>query len=60
MFTPGRIVFTLLFIVAFVAVMIWAYRKDMKQVRQWFPRPWIILLALLAILVGYILFTKAL
>lgn len=60
MFTSGRIVFTLIFIAIFIGGMIWAYRKDMKQVRKWFPRPWLILLALLAILAFYILFTKAL
>lgn len=27
-FTPGRIVFTIFFIIAFVSLMIWSYRKD--------------------------------
>ena len=27
-FTPGLIVFTIFFIIAFVSLMIWSYRKD--------------------------------
>ncbi|MGC6284275.1 MAG: hypothetical protein ACON4X_01350 [Polaribacter sp.] len=27
-FTPGRIVFMIFFIIAFVSLMIWSYRKD--------------------------------
>ena len=27
-FTPGRIVFTIFFFIAFVSLMIWSYRKD--------------------------------
>lgn len=58
MFTTGRLVFTLVFIVAFATVMIWAYRKDLRYIKQWFPKPWLILLAVTAIVLAYYAFSK--
>ena len=60
MFTSGRIIFTILFIVVFVAGMIYAYRKDLKQVKERYGKPYKVLLALLAILMIYILLSRML
>jgi len=58
MFTNGRIIFTLIFIVVFIGGMIYAYRKDLKQVKAWFGQPYKVLLALLAILMIYVLLSR--
>ena len=31
MFTKGRIIFALFFIVVFILILIWSYRKDIKE-----------------------------
>jgi hypothetical protein len=54
MFTTGRIIFTVLFIIGFVGVMIYAYRKDLKINRMHFPKTYRILLGI--ILIASILF----
>ncbi len=35
-FTTGRIVFMIFFIVAFAALMIWSYRKDLKNHERYY------------------------
>jgi hypothetical protein len=58
MFTTGRIIFTLVFIVLFIAGMIYAYRKDMKQVRKWFPKPYLVLVGIIVIYLIYFLIAR--
>ena len=49
MFTPGRIIFISLFVLAFVIAIIWSYRKDKKlHKKQYKGSIWI--------LVGFIVF----
>lgn len=36
MFTPGRIVFASLFVVVFVAAMIFSYKKDAKRNKKYY------------------------
>ncbi len=36
MFTPGRIIFASLFVVVFVAVMIFSYKKDAKRNKKYY------------------------
>ena len=35
-FTTGRIIFMVLFIIAFVSLMIWSYRKDIKNHERYY------------------------
>lgn len=49
MFTTGRIAFALIFFVAFVLIMVYAYRKDLKINRSQFPETWKILVGILLI-----------
>lgn len=49
MFTTGRIAFAIAFFVAFVVIMVYAYRKDLKINRTHFPKTWKILLGIILI-----------
>jgi hypothetical protein len=49
MFTKGRIIFTVLFFISFVVLMIYAYRKDLKINRRHFPKTYKILLVIVLI-----------
>lgn len=58
MFTTGRLIFALVFFVLFILTLIWAYRKDMKQLKVWALKPWTVFLSLLAILLLYYFFSR--
>lgn len=49
MFTPGQLIFAAVFFVAFVAVIIYAYRKDLQLHRKYYKGS-------LYVLAGFILF----
>lgn len=49
MFTTGRLVFTLCFFVAFVIMMAWAYRKDLKINQLHFSNNYRIILGIVLI-----------
>ena len=49
MLSTGRLIFTIAFIIAFVALMIYAYRKDLKVNRMYFPKSYRIILGILLI-----------
>lgn len=50
MFTTGRIIFTLFFVIAFVVLMIYAYRKDLKINQLHFKGSLFILLGIILII----------
>lgn len=50
MFTTGRIVFTLVFLVAFITYLVWSYRKDRKATKVHFNKPYLILIGILSFL----------
>ncbi|MEQ8324210.1 MAG: hypothetical protein RIC15_04490 [Vicingaceae bacterium] len=58
MFTKGRIIFTIVFVVVFIIGMIYAYRKDMRQVKSWFGNVWQILLSVILIYLIYYIFVR--
>ena len=58
MFTTGRIIFTLLFSVAFIIAMLYAYRKDLKTIRHHFPKSYLIIVTILLIFSGLFLVIK--
>lgn len=49
MFSKGQLVFALIFFLAFVAVMVWAYRKDKSTNRSFFSGSYKVLLFVLFI-----------
>ena len=58
MFTQGRIIFTVVFVVVFIVAMIFAYRRDMKQIKGWFGSSWQVLLAIVTIIFIYYIFAR--
>jgi len=58
MFTQGRIIFTIIFLIVFIVAMIFAYRRDLKQVKAWFGNSWQILLAIITIFFIYYIFAR--
>ena len=50
MFSTGQLVFTFLFIIAFVAVMAWSYRKDIPLHRAYYPKVWIVALGIVLVI----------
>lgn len=56
MFTKGRIIFVIFFIITFIAGMIYAYRKDLKTIRQQYSGVYLVFVTLLVfLLILYIL-----
>ncbi|MEW6773187.1 MAG: hypothetical protein AB1304_04220 [Bacteroidota bacterium] len=56
MFTKGRIIFVIFFIIIFIAGMIYAYRKDLKTIRQQYSGVYLVFVTLLVfLLILYIL-----
>jgi len=51
MFTYGQKVFAVLFFVAFVFLMVWSYRKDIKSHKIHYKNTLLILLAVIAIFI---------
>jgi acetylglutamate synthase len=51
MFTTGRIVFAIVFVVVFVAGLIWSYRKDSKVNKIHFSKSYKVLLAIILFLI---------
>ena len=49
MFTPGQLVFAVLFFIAFVIIIIYSYRRDLKLHRRYYK-------GVLYILIGFIIF----
>lgn len=58
MFTTGRIIFALLFLVGFAAYLIWAYVKDARLQRNYYKGVGFILLILVAIWCAFYGFVK--
>lgn len=58
MFTTGRIIFVIFFIVVFAIGLIWAYRKDRNVNKIHFPKPYKILLGLILMLILQFIIVK--
>jgi hypothetical membrane protein len=58
MFTPGRIVFTIAFMLIFSAVIVYSYRKDIKVNKQHFGGSFWILLTIVLIFSALFLIVK--
>jgi hypothetical membrane protein len=58
MFSTGKIIFALFFLVAFVAALIWGYRKDRNVTKVHFKKSYLILLSLILTLSFLFLIVK--
>ena len=50
MFTTGRIIFTIAFVLGFVALMIWSYRSEKNIHKIHFSKSYLILLGIIVIM----------
>lgn len=60
MFTDGQLLFAKIFIVSFVAFMIYLYRKDVKMHKRYYPNVWHVGLAVFLIIVLFAIITFSL
>jgi len=58
MFSTGRIIFVIFFVVVFVAGLVWAYRKDSVITKIHFKKPHLILLSIIIFLTILFLIVK--
>ena len=52
MFSKGQQLFALLFILVFIAILIWSYRKDLPMHKKYYKWAWIITLIAIIIVVA--------
>ncbi|HFS67406.1 MAG TPA: hypothetical protein ENK67_04265 [Flavobacteriia bacterium] len=57
MFTTGRLIFTIFFILAFVAGMIYSYTKDKKHQKHYYNNVWLVFVAIIAIIAIFAILT---
>jgi sterol desaturase/sphingolipid hydroxylase (fatty acid hydroxylase superfamily) len=57
MFTKGRIIFTLLFVIAFATAMVMAYQKDGKHQKYYYKNVWKVGLAIIVVIVLFTILT---
>jgi hypothetical protein len=58
MFTPGRILFTIIFVAVFAGVLVWSYRKDLRNMRVQYRRSYLVLVGLLTFVTLLFLIVK--
>lgn len=58
MFTTGKLIFALLFLVVFVAGMAWSYKKDNSSSKIHYPKPYKLLIFIILCFVLMFLFVK--
>jgi hypothetical protein len=58
MFTPGRILFVSIFVLAFIIMLIWSYRKETKLNKIHFSKSYKVIIALLLFLFLQFLIVK--
>lgn len=57
MFSTGQLYFALFFVIAFVLVLIWTYRKDLKLHRIHYKNVYVVALAALAVIALFTIIT---
>jgi len=58
MFSPGQKIFALLFIVSFITIIAIQFTKDKKKNPQLFKKSYWVVLAVIATMIGFVLFNK--
>ena len=46
MFSKGQLIFALIFAIAFIILMVWSYRKDVKLHQLYYKKVWIVALGI--------------
>lgn len=50
MFSRGQLIFAVIFAIAFILVMIWSYRKDIKLHQIYYKKVWIVALGIFLVI----------
>jgi hypothetical protein len=46
MFSKGQLIFAAIFAIAFISLMVWSYRKDIKLHKIYYTKVWIVALGI--------------
>jgi len=57
MFSTGQQFFALFFILAFAAILIWSYRKDLNLHRKYYKNVWIVGLGIVLVIAAFAIIT---
>ena len=60
MFSIGQIYFAIFFIIAFTAILIWMYRKDLKLHKLHYKNAYVVLIAAIAVIILFTIITFSL
>jgi len=60
MFSKGQLIFAGLFIIAFIILMIWSYRKDLKIHKKYYKNTFIVIITVFLIIAIFTLITFSL
>ena len=60
MFSSGQKLFALFFIIVFVAVMIWSYRKDIYLHKIYYKKVWVVALGIIVVIAAFAIIAFAL
>lgn len=58
MFSSGKLLFALIFIIVFVIAIGYQYYKDRQKNKALFKGTYVVLIALVAVMIGYVLLSK--
>ncbi len=58
MFTTGKLIFALIFVLVFIGTMIWSYQKDKVFTKTHYPKPYKLLLFIGLVVFIMFLFVK--
>jgi len=57
MFSGGQKLFALFFFIAFVAIMVWSYRKDIKLHKIYYKKVWMVALGIFLVIAAFAVIT---
>ena len=60
MFSSGQKLFALFFILVFVLVMIWSYRKDINLHKIYYKKVWVVALGIIVVITAFAVIAYAL
>ncbi len=60
MFSSGQKLFALFFVIVFVAVMIWSYRKDIYMHKIYYKKVWVVALGITIVIASFAIIAFAL
>ena len=60
MFSSGQKLFALFFILVFVLVMIWSYRKDINLHKIYYKKVWVVALGIIIVITAFAVIAYAL